>query len=38
MRDVGALAPSESTDHFYSDSLVDIRDGFYYFSDRRVVV
>ena len=38
MREVGALETDERIDYFYSDAIVDIRDGFYFVSDRRVVV
>jgi hypothetical protein len=38
MRDVGALEDGEQIDFFYSDSFSDIRDGFYFVSDRRVVI
>lgn len=36
MRDVGALEPDEKIIWFYSDALFDIRDGFYFVSDRKV--
>ena len=38
MRGVGALEPDERLTYFYSDAMTDIRDGFYFVSDRRVVV
>jgi hypothetical protein len=38
MRDVGALEDGERIDFFYSDNFSDIRDGFYFVSDRRVVI
>lgn len=38
MKSVGALEEGETILYFYSDALTDIRDGFYYVSDRRVVV
>jgi len=36
--DVGALEPGEDVRYFYSDAVLDIRDGFYFVSDRKVVV
>lgn len=38
MRDVGALEEGETVLYFYSDAMTDIRDGFYFVSDRGVVV
>lgn len=38
MRDVGALEDGETILYFYSDALTDIRDGFYFVSDRGVAV
>lgn len=38
MRAVGALEEGEKIRFFYSDALFDIRDGFYFVSDQRVVV
>ena len=38
MRNVGALEDGENVRFFYSDALTDIRDGFYFVSDQRVVV
>ena len=38
MEDVGALDPDETILFFYSDALTDIRDGFYFVSDKRVVI
>ncbi len=38
MRELGALEAGERIDYFYSDAMLDIRDGFYFVSDRRVVV
>jgi len=38
MKSVGALEEGETILYFYSDALTDIRDGFYFVSDRRVVV
>ena len=38
MRTVGALDDDESLLFFYSDALTDIRDGFYFVSDKRVVI
>ena len=37
MREVGALEPEERIDYFYSDGFLDIRSGFCFVSDRRVV-
>ncbi len=37
-KDVGALEPDEKIVYFYSDALTDIRNGFYFVSDRRVVI
>ena len=37
MRELGALEPDERIDYFYSDAVSDIRDGFCFVSDRRVV-
>jgi hypothetical protein len=37
MRDVGALERGETLLYFYSDALTDIRDGFYFVSDKKVV-
>jgi hypothetical protein len=38
MKDVGALDDDESILYFYSDAMTDIRNGFYFVSDKRVVV
>lgn len=38
MKELGAIEPDERVDYFYSDSFAHIRDGFYFVSDRRVVV
>ena len=38
MESVGALDPDETILFFYSDALTDIRDGFYFVSDKRVVI
>ncbi len=38
MREVGALDPNENIRYFYSDSLVDIRDGFYFISNKKLVI
>jgi len=38
MKSVGALEEGETILYFYSDALTDIRDGFYFVSDRRVVI
>ncbi len=38
VRDLGLLDPSEQIRFFYSDALVDIEEGFYLFTDRKVVV
>jgi hypothetical protein len=38
MQEVGALEEGEQIDFFYSDGLTDIRDGFYFVSDRKVVL
>ena len=37
-REVGALDANEKVRFFYSDSLVDIREGFYFVSDKKVVI
>jgi len=37
-KEVGALEPDEKIRFFYSDSLVDIRNGFYFVSDRKVAL
>ena len=37
-REVGALDPGERVRFFYSDALVDVREGFYFVSDKKVVV
>ena len=37
-KEVGALDDGETILYFYSDALTDIRDGFYFVSDRRVVI
>ncbi len=37
-RDVGALEPDETILYFYSDAMSDIRNGFYFVSDQRVVI
>lgn len=36
MKDVGALAEDETILYFYSDAMSDIRDGFYFVSDKKV--
>ena len=36
--DVGALEPGEDIRFFYSDAITDIRNGFYFVSDRRIVI
>jgi hypothetical protein len=38
MESVGALDPGETILYFYSDAMGDIRDGFYFVSDRKVAV
>ena len=38
MKDLGVLGEDEEVLYFYSDALIDIRDGFYFVSDRGVVV
>jgi hypothetical protein len=38
MKEVGALEEDEEILYFYSDGLADIRDGFYFVSDKKVVV
>ena len=38
VRDLQLLEPGEEIRFFYSDALTDIRDGFYFVSDRKVVV
>ena len=38
MKDLGALSEDEEVLYFYSDAFIDIRDGFYFVSDRRVVI
>lgn len=38
MEDVGDLQPGETILFFYSDALMDIKDGFYYVSDQKVVI
>jgi len=38
MKTVGALEPGENILYFYSDAMTDIRDGFYFVSDRKVAV
>jgi hypothetical protein len=38
MKSVGALDENEQILFFYSDALTDIRDGFYFVSDKRVVI
>lgn len=38
MRDVGALEDGERIDYFYSDAFMNIRRGFYFVSDRGVVI
>ncbi|MBN02315.1 MAG: hypothetical protein CMJ77_24700 [Planctomycetaceae bacterium] len=38
MKDLGALSENEEVLYFYSDAFIDIRDGFYSVSDRRVVI
>ncbi len=37
-REVGVLDPGEKVRFFYSDALVDIRQGFYFVSNKKVVV
>ena len=37
-REVGALDANENVRYFYSDSLFDIREGFYFVSDKKVVI
>ncbi len=37
-REVGALDDDEKVRFFYSDSLVNIREGFYFVSDRKVAI
>lgn len=37
-REVGALDPGESVDYFYSDGLLDVREGFYLVNDKKVVI
>ena len=36
--EVGGLEKGETVEFFYSDALLDVRDGFSYVSDRKVVV
>jgi hypothetical protein len=36
--DVGALGPDETILYFYSDGVTDIRNGFYFVSDKRIVI
>ena len=38
VRDLGLLEPGEQIRFLYSDALGDIKDGFYFVSDRKVVV
>ena len=38
MKDVGALDAGETILFFYSDGFTDIRDGFYFVSDKNVVI
>lgn len=38
MKSLGALDEGEQIQFFYSDALTDIRDGFYFVSDRKVVI
>jgi hypothetical protein len=38
MKSVGALDDDETILYFYSDAMTDIRDGFYFVSDKKVVV
>ncbi|MEX0655564.1 MAG: hypothetical protein WD534_14755 [Phycisphaeraceae bacterium] len=38
MHDVGALEADEQLQYFYSDAVTDIRNGFYFVSDRHVVI
>jgi len=38
MKKVGALDDDESIHYFYSDALTNIRNGFYFVSDKKVVV
>lgn len=38
LKDVGGLEEGEQLRYFYSDAMTDIRNGFYYVSDRKVVV
>ncbi len=37
-KEVGALDANEKVRYFYSDSLFDIREGFYFVSDKKVVI
>ena len=37
-KDVGALEPDETVLFFYSDALTEIRNGFYFVSDKHVVI
>jgi hypothetical protein len=38
MEDVGALESGETILYFYSDAMTDIRNGFYFVSDRKVAI
>ena len=38
MKEVGAIDEGETILYFYSDALLEIRDGFYFVSDRKVVI
>lgn len=38
IKSVGALDNDETIFYFYSDALTDIRDGFYFVSDKKVVI
>ena len=37
-REVGALEEGEQVRFFYSDAITDVRDGFYFVSDQKVVI
>ena len=38
IRDLGLLAEGEKIKYFYSDAILDIRDGMYFVTDRKLVV
>ena len=38
MKEVGGLEDGEKVEFFYSDGVIDIKQGFYYVSDRKVVI